>query len=264
MRVGAASDALCSVHHTLEFLMAANPLPFEDQQVTLISVREGDISVTSARALVVKPHKVALQIDLGLSKPPSWVDDQPVTMIYTSGNRVMRLRGVLEDEVAHDRITVKPVGEVKEGDRRDYRRADVAAKVYGAKLDAASPAEARTKQLALHIEPTDPAFTTQTVNISGSGLSFRSTAPFEAGDLVDLRLLLERPAASSVTMVGQVVRVFPAETDARIAVRFAELSESDQDVIVYTVFSNHFAEEGLVDALDELDDLDEIEPAAKA
>lgn len=233
-----------------------NPLPQEDQQVTLISVRDGNISVTSARALVVKARKIALKIDTALSEPPAWSDEQSLTMIYTHGERVMRLRGVLREQVDTDRITVEPVGEVKEGDRRDYRRADVDARVYARSAGTQSPTEARSAQVGHQVAPTSSAFVQQVVNISGSGLGFTSQEVFSAGELVDIRLVLDQPAAALVTIVGQVVRAVPGEGGApgSYAVRFAELSEADQDIIVYTVFSNHFAAEGLSDALDDFDE----------
>ncbi len=228
-----------------------NPLPHEDQQVTLISVNDGHISVTSARALVVKPHKVALRIGTTVSESPDWAPEQPLTMIYTHGDRVMRLRGVIRDRIADDRVTVEPVGEVKEGDRRDFRRADVKAKVYVRAATSRNAAEARSEQLAHSVAASSPEFISQVVNISGSGLSFNGPVLFEEGSLIDLRLVLERPVSTLVTMIGHIVRASPIDGGYRFAVRFAELSESDQDLIVYTVFSNHFAAEGLSEALEE-------------
>jgi len=234
--------------------MTQNPLPQEDQQITLISVRDGNISVTSARALVVKARKIALEIDTALSEPPVWSDEQPLTMIYTHGDRVMRLRGILREQVDVDRITVEPVGDAKEGDRRDYRRADVDVLFYVRRAGTQSPAEARAQQLASPLSSTSPDFVRTPINISGSGLSFNSTEAYAQGELLDVRLVLEQPASALVTVVGQVVRAaqVPAGTSGNYAVRFAELSEGDQDIIVYTVFSNHFAAEGLADALDDM------------
>lgn len=233
--------------------MTDNPLPQEDQQVTLISVRDGNISVTSARALVVKPRKVALRVDTALSELPSWQADQSLTMIYTHGDRVMRLRGVLREQVDAERITVEPVGEVKEGDRRDYRRADVGARVYAQKSTGRTPQEARTLQLGETVPLESPQFERQVVNISGSGVSFTSRNQFHMGDLVDVRLVLDKPTNALVTITGVIVRA--VDTDDSYAIRFAELSEADQDLIVYSVFSNHFAAEGLGDDLEmHLDD----------
>ena len=234
--------------------MMQNPLPQEDQQITLISVRDGNISVTSARALVVKARKIALEIDTALSEPPAWSAEQQLTMIYTHGDRVMRLRGVLREQVDVDRITVEPVGDVKEGDRRDYRRADVELRVRVRRTGTQSPTEARSAQLAHRVDPTSPEFEVQAVNVSGSGLSFNTREVYAAGELLDVRLVLEQPAAALVTVIGQVVRAVPGVggEPGNYAIRFAELSEGDQDVIVYTVFSNHFAAEGLADALDDM------------
>ncbi len=225
------------------------PLPAEDQNITLIAVREGNISVTSAKVLVVKPSAIALEVNTNVSEPPDWEDAQPVTLIYTHEDRVMRLRASVDERVSETRLLVKPIGDAMEGDRRDFRRADVAAKVYVERI-AGTMADAREAQA---VAITDSArFDDQTVNLSGSGVSFLSGLPFEAGDIVDVRLILSAPTTAHVSIIGRVVRVFDGDPLKKIAVRFAELSEAHQDILVYTVFSSHFESEGLADAFEDL------------
>ena len=45
--------------------------------------------------------------------------------------------------------------------------------------------------------------------------------------------------------IADVVVIDEDENGRRVAIRFAEISEPDQDLIVYTVFSRHFQGEGL-------------------
>src|SRR5689334_3967790 len=105
------------------------PLPEEDQQVTIVSVRDGHISVLPARVLVTRPHKIALSLDSPSAEAQRWSDGQSLTLLYTMGEHIMRLRAELRERVADDRVTVEPIGDAKEGDRRDFRRADVDARI---------------------------------------------------------------------------------------------------------------------------------------
>ena len=58
--------------------------------------------------------------------------------------------------------------------------------------------------------------------------------------LLDLRLGLPLPQGGPIQIIGRVVRAFDEESGVRLAVRFAEISEADQDKVVYTVFSRCF------------------------
>lgn len=230
------------------------PLPDEDQQITLVSVCDGNISVLPARVLVTKPHKIALSLEAPSSEPQRWEEGQIVTLLYTRGEHIMRLRAELREKVADDRLTVEPLGEAKEGDRRDFRRADIDTRLWVKRLATRDTAEARALQAATVVAEDDPAFEAQAINLSGSGASFLATETVESEDLLDLRIALDMRPRRVVQMIGRVVRVIPmAGARPVVAVRFAEISEADQDAIIYSVFARHFATSGLGDALNDLE-----------
>lgn len=231
-------------------------LPDEDQQVTIVSVRDGNISVLPARVLVTRPHKIALSLEAPSAEAQRWTDGQSLTLLYTHGEHIMRLRAELRERVADDRVTVEPIGEAKEGDRRDFRRADLEARIRIRKCPSRDTAEARERQLATPLPEESPEFEIQSVNLSGSGVSFEANEPFELDDLVDIRVVLEMRPRRIVSMIGRVVRhVRPDLPKPMVAVRFAELSEADQDAVIYSVFAAHFATVGLGNELT-LDDVD--------
>lgn len=231
-------------------------LPDEDQQVTIVSVRDGNISVLPARVLVTRPHKIALSLEAPSAEAQRWTDGQSLTLLYTHGEHIMRLRAELRERVADDRVTVEPIGEAKEGDRRDFRRADLEARIRIRKCPSRDTAEARERQLATPLPEESPEFEVQSVNLSGSGVSFEANEPFELDDLVDIRVVLEMRPRRIVSMIGRVVRhVRPDLPKPIVAVRFAELSEADQDAVIYSVFAAHFATVGLGGELT-LDDVD--------
>ncbi len=225
--------------------MPDKPLPSDDQLVTMVSVRDAEIYVTSARVLVSKPTAIGLRVDTSLSEPPQFERAQPLTLLYTRGDRVLRLKAVVREPIDTERLTVQPVGDVKEGDRRDFRRADVKARIYFETLDVADAEAARAAQQATEID--DDAFAEQTVNLSGSGVSAFAPEALEVATLLDLRIVLPLPTPQLVSVVAEVVRSIPGDDGFTIAMRFAEISESDQDLVVYTVFSRYFEEEGMAD-----------------
>ncbi|MDP6946585.1 MAG: PilZ domain-containing protein, partial [Myxococcota bacterium] len=219
--------------------MSEHALPAEGQLVTMVSVRDGDINVTSARVLVSKSKSLGLRIDTRLSDPAPFVRSQPLTLLYALDERVMRLKAVVSSPIDDERLTVRPVGDVKEGDRRDFRRADLTVDVYVRATDAASAEAARSAQLAEQVA--SDAFTQQTINLSGSGIQVSSKIDWASGTLLDIRIVLPLAQQTTVSVVGEVVRMLDIEDEfgRRVAVRFAEISEPDQDLIVYTVFSRH-------------------------
>lgn len=223
--------------------MASKPLPSEDQLVTMVYVREGNIYVTSARVLVCKDKSLALQVDTSLAEPPEFGRAQPLTLLYVRGDRVLRLKAVVRETIDAERLTIEPVGDVKEGDRRDFRRADVTASVYVGVAEGTDIDAARARQLETDIDEQD--FGERTLNLSGSGVQFASDIVYDSGTLLDIRLLLPLPTPARVSVIAEVVRMLGEVGDQSVAARFAEVSEADQDLIVYTVFSRYFEDEGL-------------------
>ncbi len=227
--------------------MSDKPLPLEEQLVTMVSVRDGNIYVNSARVMVSKATAIGLHVDTSLSEPPSFDRAQPLTLLYTSGKRVLRLKAVVREPIDDERLTVQPVGDVKEGDRRDFRRADISALLYCKTIETSPEA----RQAQMQATPGHDEYERVDINLSGSGAQFRtSTTGFQDGDLIDLRIELPLPTPTIVTILADVVRAI-LEDDGRtlIASRFSEVSEADQDLVVYTVFSHYFDSEGIDDDL---------------
>jgi hypothetical protein len=227
--------------------MSDKPLPNEDQFVTMVSVRDGNIYVTSARALVSKQNSIGLQIDTTLSEPPAFERAQPLTLLYTLGDRVLRLKAVVREPIDRERLTVQPVGDVAEGDRRDFRRADVEARVWAAVADSLIVEEAMAAQAQRTVSADQ--METQSINLSGSGIQLdfpTERGALVTGSLLDVRVELPLPSPTVIAVIGEVVGT-PRDIDGvrRVAVRFTEISESDQDLVVYTVFSRYFEAEGL-------------------
>lgn len=225
---------------------ASASLPEEDQQVTIVSVRDGHISVLPARVLVTRPHKIALSLDAPSAEAQRWTDGQSLTLLYTQGEHIMRLRAELRERVADDRVTVEPIGDAKEGDRRDFRRADVDARIRARRCSTLDTAIAREQQLATPVPDDSPDFESQNVNLSGSGVSFETREELAVDDIVDMRLSLDLRPRRVVALIARVVRSVKIDNlRSTVAVRFAELSEADQDAVIYSVFAAHFANVGL-------------------
>jgi c-di-GMP-binding flagellar brake protein YcgR len=215
--------------------MSEQTMPHGDQQVTMVSVREGDIHVSSAKVLVSGERSVAVEVDTTTTDPPLFELDQAVTLLYSADDRVMRLKTSISELVSRARVTLRPLENAKEGDRRDYRRVDVEAQVFCEPLVGQDVGEARAAQSARHLEPSD--YTEQSINLSGSGVMLNSDTALDANTLLDLRLGLPMLQGAPIQIIGRVVRAFDEVAGIRLAVRFAEISEADQDKVVYTVFS---------------------------
>ena len=230
----------------------SNPLPREDQFLTIVSVRSGDIHVTSGTTLLVKGKTIALKCDERDGAPPSFERDQTVTLLYTHDERVLRLRAMVRDQIAPDRITATIVGEVKEGDRRDFRRADVEGRVEIRPLNAETAEDAR-RALRADDFAGEAVVCEASVNISGSGAQFLMDLNLAKGSFVAFSMSVPAPNEAVIKAAAQLVRSGEADDTGRrdIALRFIEISEGDQDYIVYTVFSKCFeVDESLLDDLE--------------
>jgi hypothetical protein len=229
--------------------MSEQPLPAEDQLVTMVSVKDGNIHVTSARVLVSKPKSLGMRIDTRLSEPEPLERGQPLTLLYALDERVMRVKAVVSSPIDDERLTVQLVGDVKEGDRRDFRRADLAVQISTRPVTNVTAEEARSAQIASSAAP--ESFSEQVINLSGSGIQVSSKTDWDSGLLLDIRMVLPLQQQTTVCVIGEVVRMLDIHDDngRRVAIRFAEISEPDQDLIVYTVFSRHFKDEEIPDEL---------------
>jgi hypothetical protein len=229
--------------------MPDKPLPSEEQILTVVSVRDGNISVTSARVLASTDTAIGVHIDMTKGEKPVYARAQPLTLLYTRGQRVLRLKAVVRDSMDDGRLTVEPVGDIKEGDRRDFRRANIKAPIALVAFETRDPRIAREDQLNKELADSD--YSDVAFNLSGSGLQVASKRTWESGVLIDVRIKLPLPNPREVKILGEVVRMLgDSVEEQRLACRFTEISEGDQDLIVYTVFSRYFEDESLTDDLE--------------
>lgn len=231
------------------------PLPSEDQQVTIVSVQEGQISVLPAKVLAARPQKLALELESPTQDSQRWSPDHIFTILYTEHELILRLRAQLTERVDNARITVTPLGPAREGDRRDFRRADMNVQVRARVVDTTDTGVARENQLAEAIEVDHPDFVTCPVNISGSGISFSMKGPVTRESVIDVRLVMPSQPSRVIAFIGTVVRVSPPNEDGAqdVALRFNEFSESHQDAVIYAVFSHCFAESPIGEDLADYD-----------
>jgi c-di-GMP-binding flagellar brake protein YcgR len=82
-----------------------------------------------------------------------------------------------------------------------------------------------------------PYLKTTRVNISGSGLSFESDHPYEAGQMLELRVILPYPGEAVLYVYGAVVRSEEHLQDTyTTSVRFTAIDEDIREKIVKYVF----------------------------
>lgn len=82
------------------------------------------------------------------------------------------------------------------------------------------------------------------VNISGSGIRFKSNEDFKAGEFLDIKLVLPISSGIIIELIGQVVRCNSlsekaADSDEKlneVAVEFAAINEDDREFIIRYVF----------------------------
>lgn len=81
-------------------------------------------------------------------------------------------------------------------------------------------------------------FGARDVNLSASGLAFRSARPVEEGEALQLELIL-LPSYALLTPLGRVVDCRPADEGYTICLNFEALAAKDQDTLVQHVFRKH-------------------------
>jgi|GEM_PF-1418191 len=223
---------------------AAPPLPGEDQQVTIVSVQDGQISVLPAKVLVARPQKLVLELEAPTLETQRWSNEQVFTILYSRDDLILRLRAQLTERVDESRLAVIPLGPAREGDRRDFRRADLDVQLYARVFDTKDAGVAREAQLAEAVEVDHPGFRLCSVNISGSGISFSMPGPVENDSIIDVRLVMPSQTGRVISFIGTPVRVGPEDSqgERHVALRFCQFSEAHQDAIIYAVFSHCFAQ----------------------
>lgn len=72
----------------------------------------------------------------------------------------------------------------------------------------------------------------QNINLSGGGLSFISSVPFNKGDSLEIKMLLPEPSVVGITVYGEVVRVEQKDRGYEIGIKFTKINERQRDLIV--------------------------------
>ncbi len=102
------------------------------------------------------------------------------------------------------------------------------------------PHEERTNILSRILPPTPagswaPA-TLKKVDISCAGIAFDSEDFYAPGDIVALKIMLQKEGTAPLLVYGEVMRVEPYNRYCRIAVKFVALDERIKSVIMRFVF----------------------------
>lgn len=77
---------------------------------------------------------------------------------------------------------------------------------------------------------------TAEVNISGGGMSFISDIPYNKGDILELKMVLETPSPVALFLYGEVVKCETLNSGYRVAVQFVNIDEDIRDYVVRFVF----------------------------
>lgn len=74
------------------------------------------------------------------------------------------------------------------------------------------------------------------VDISGGGMSFISDYPYEQGDMLELKMVIENPAPLALYVYGEVIHCESIDSGFRVRVKFVNIDEDVRDQIVKFVF----------------------------
>ncbi|MBW2568179.1 MAG: PilZ domain-containing protein [Deltaproteobacteria bacterium] len=78
----------------------------------------------------------------------------------------------------------------------------------------------------------------ETINISGSGMKFIANRSFSIGDIIILRVFLPLISKTWINILGKVVSATKSETENKydVTIKFKQLSETDREIIIRYVF----------------------------
>ena len=218
--------------------MGVEKYPTEDQLITAISVKDGNASVTAGRIVVAKERGIVVRFESEDGLP---LRDQALTLLYGSGDRVLRLRTTVAAVIDGTKLLLEPTGPVTEGERREFLRADAAVDIR---------AEVVGPDYVLPGEPLGRSGNTdwdrQVADVSGSGVSFLWDGLCRKGDLLYVQMGLPVGASPIVNAIGEAVRAGhdPESGKQRVAVHFTALDERDRDLLINFVFRKHYEQLG--------------------
>lgn len=74
------------------------------------------------------------------------------------------------------------------------------------------------------------------VDISGGGMSFRSKIPYERGNVLEIKMVIENPTPLALYLYGEVISCEAIDHEFRIGLKFVNIDEDVRDQIVKFVF----------------------------
>ena len=220
--------------------MSTLPYPAVEQLVTGIAVANGDVSVLTGNVLVSRKQSVAIEFDVEhLGEPLG--RGHAITLMYSSDQMILRLRTQIEEALGDGRFLLKPVTDVSEGERREFLRANVEARVSVETHDGHGDLDGMTTH---DVESFGGPLTS--VDLSGSGIRMDCDVVAKKGDVLTVRLAIQDRPKTVLTLPGKVVRCKPSSDGAlsNVAIHFLPLGEETQDQLINGVFRWYYEQIG--------------------
>lgn len=121
--------------------------------------------------------------------------------------------------------------------RIDMDHQAIFSKIKRSSPDVAIYLDAINQKIQLvsnHLLNSDPEIKTQTpseINLSASGIAFKSNENLQLEDMVQIKLVL-LPELAGVLCIGQVKRIEKSANQNTLHIDFTEISEADQELII--------------------------------
>jgi hypothetical protein len=199
--------------------------PATGQGVSIVVWKGGDVSVVPGKVLFDRGRGLVVESKGG----PAWTKGMRAILVYSAGDCVLQVRGVVLEALSKTRAYVLP-GPPTEMEKREYIRAILTAP---ARLVVAGGAAAPMHPTALEL--------------SGSGFRWFGDVAVAAGDPVTLRVRVASEEGRDLVLPSEIVRVEHRDGRTEIAGRFTTVGPEDRDAVLRVVFRARSSELGLVD-----------------
>jgi hypothetical protein len=208
-------------------------LPKEKQQVTMVTVRDGEAFVGIGRILNIEGDNVVLE---PTDAPFDPHEGMRVTLLYAGEDRVMRWRTNFEGNFQTERWALSSSSLPEPGERRDFYRAnvEVAYRFVSLVSDDLDEANVGLEDTAAQFEVRDLG--TTTADLSGSGVKFSASHNLRKGENSGLLLSISAGSGGILGVVVEPVRIKGDE----VALTFHQISSELQDDIVAAVFRQRY------------------------
>ncbi len=222
--------------------MDSERYPAEGQMVTAVTVRDGDAHVLVGTTILQKAERLVVRFEADDSAHVP-TKGQSLTLLYGGDVRVLRLRAKVTEQIEGLKVLLSPQGPVTEGERREFLRAEIPVRMYCEVVgpDHVLPGEESAP------DTSQPGWSDETVDLSGSGVRFFWDSICKAGDLMLVRMQLPLPSNPVVAAIGEVVR---AKHDADsgkldVATHFTTVAMPDRDRMINCVFRTYYDQLGV-------------------